>query len=293
MIKSLIQLIRPAQWLKNVFVFLPMFFGGHLTNGENWLESIIAFFAFAFAASAIYCLNDIKDIEADRLHPEKRSRPLASGLISVRMAAITMIILMGASIGFCFIFPFPVSIKALIIILIYLILNTCYCFRLKQIAIIDVMIVAFGFVLRLLLGGVVCSIWLSPWIVCLTFLLALFLAFAKRRDDVVILNQTGVLTRKNIKNYNLEFLNQTLGILGAVTIVCYIMYTLSPEVMERLGSEYLYITSVFVIGCILRYLQLAIVSKSVGSPTKVLYRDRFIQIMIVSWLAVFIVILYL
>ena len=127
----------------------------------------------------------------------------------------------------------------------------------------------------------------------MTFLLALFLAFAKRRDDVVMYEQSGVVTRGNILSYNLPFMNQTLGVIGTITIMCYIMYTLSPEVMKRLDSQYLYLTSVFVIAAILRYLQISIVKVNSGSPTKILIRDRFIQGCVAGWIITFAIILYL
>lgn len=289
---QLIRLLRPQQWLKNGFVFLPMFFSGGLLYPLNWLYSLIGFAAFSMAASAVYCLNDIKDVEADRRHPKKSRRPIASGAVSVGAGVCVMLTAAALAVALCFLYAAPVSWRAAAIVVLYLLLNTLYCFRLKQIAIIDVMIVSVGFVLRLVLGGVVCEIWLSPWIVCLTFLLALFLAFAKRRDDVVLMEQKGIIVRKNIVGYNLDFLNQTLGILATVTIVCYLIYCLSPEVIARMGTEYLYISAVFVLGGILRYLQITIVKAGSGSPTKVLVRDRFVQTMIALWIITFVVIIY-
>lgn len=287
----IIKLLRPHQWAKNAFVFLPMFFGAQLLNLNCWLSSVLMALAFSLMASAIYCINDIKDFESDRRHPKKRFRPLASGQVSVRSAIVLMVILILMSLVtgcLC-----PHRWEALLVLLIYLVLNLGYSFRLKQFAIVDVFIVSFGFVLRLVGGGVVCGIWLSPWIVLMTFLLALFLSFAKRRDDVVIREQGGLVARKNTLRYNLQYLNITLGLLGAITIVCYIIYTVSPEVEARIGSGYVYISSIFVLAGILRYLQLAIVDVNSGSPTKVLLRDRFIQCCIMLWLTLFIILIYL
>lgn len=173
-----------------------------------------------------------------------------------------------------------------------MLLNIAYCLKLKLFAIIDVFIVASGFVLRLVAGGVACDIWLSPWIVSLTFLLALFLAFAKRRDDVVQYELKGSITRKNVNRYNRAFLDQVLGLIGAIIIVCYVMYAVSPDVEARLDSQYVYVTSVFVLAGILRYLQLTIVDSRSGSPTAVLYRDRFIQSCVACWILMFMFILY-
>lgn len=293
MVRSLIALIRPHQWVKNGFVFLPLFFGGQLLNIMCWQEALLTFVAFSFMASAIYCLNDLRDIESDRLHPKKKKRPLASGQIKPKAAVCLMIglIILSLSLSYFLLNTAPVAVTLLL--LTYLILNIAYCYRLKRYAIIDVFIVSFGFVLRLVTGGVACAIWLSPWIVLMTFLLALFLAFAKRRDDVLLFENEKIITRRNIVHYNLSFMNQTLGLIGAITIVCYIMYTVSPEVVARFNNNYVYATSIFVLAAILRYLQVAIVDLRSGTPTKVLLHDRFIQACILLWITAFAVILYL
>lgn len=290
---SLIRLLRPQQWLKNGFVFLPMFFGGRLLDIHCWFEAIVAALAFSFAASAVYCLNDIKDIEADRLHPKKCKRPLASGNISVAQGVCLLVASVIVSFAVAIFGGGLTGGPLALLLALYIAINVAYCYKLKQYAIIDVFIVAIGFVMRVVAGGVACDIWLSPWIVSMTFLLALFLAFAKRRDDVV-LYQSGVpVTRSNTLRYNLDFLNQTLGILASITMVCYIIYTVQPDVVARMGSQYVYISAVFVLAGILRYLQLAIVDARSGSPTKVLVRDRFIQLCIFCWLSTFLIVIYL
>ena len=293
MVGSLISLIRPQQWVKNGFVLMPLFFGGQLLNAWCWRQAIIAFLAFSLMASTIYCLNDLRDVEADRAHPRKRNRPLASGKVKPIHAIVLMGVLAISSLAISLFTLGPASVKVTLSLIIYLTLNIAYCFKLKQFAIIDVFIVSFGFVLRLMVGGFACSIWLSPWIVLMTFLLALFLAFAKRRDDVVLYENENIVTRKNVVRYNLPFLNQTLGLIGAITIVCYIMYSVSPEVINRFNTGYVYITSIFVLAAILRYLQVAIVDLRSGSPTKVLLHDRFIQMCLFLWVCTFAAILYL
>ncbi len=276
-----------------MFVVLPLFFSGSLLNPWCWQQAAIAFMAFSAMASSIYCLNDIRDIAADRQHPKKRHRPLAAGEISVRSAYFLMVFLVIASLGICFLSDKTHAFPLMQIMCIYFVMNIAYCLKLKQYAIVDVFIVSLGFVLRVVAGGVACDTWLSPWLICMTFLIALFLAFAKRRDDVVLREKTGKAIRRNTERYNLDFVNQTLGILGAVTMVCYIIYTVSPEVEIRMGSQYVYVTSLFVLAGILRYLQVAIVDYKSGSPTKILLRDRFIQSCIVMWILVFAIIIYL
>ncbi len=276
-----------------MFVLLPLFFNGSMSDLWRWKQAAVAFFAFSAMAGAIYCLNDIRDVEADRRHPEKRLRPLASGEISVRSAYVLMAVLVVVSVGICFLSDSMRALRLTGVVCFYLALNVAYCLKLKQYAIVDVFIVSSGFVLRVIAGGVACDVWLSPWLLSMTFLVALFLAFAKRRDDVVLHNKTGQVTRRNTERYNLDFLNQTLGIVGSVTMVCYIIYTVSPEVEKNMGSSYVYVTSLFVLAGILRYLQVAIVDVRSGSPTKILLRDRFIQGCIVLWLLAFFIIIYL
>lgn len=286
---AMIQLLRPQQWIKNFFVFLPMFFSGKLIYGEVWIHSAYAFLAFSLAASSIYCINDLKDAEADRLHPKKRFRPIAARIVPPMEAVTLTIILIGLSLTLSY---YLIGWKMVALISSYIILNLAYCFKLKQIPVIDVFIISTGFVLRVIAGGVANEIDLSPWIILMTFLLTLFLAFAKRRDDVIIYEKSNIIVRKNITSYNIPFLNITLGILGCMTMVCYIMYSISPEVEARFNCQYVYITSFFVLAGILRYLQLSLVDQKSGSPTKILLKDRFIQAVTVCWIIAFIIILY-
>lgn len=291
--KDLILLLRPHQWVKNGFVFLPLFFSGQILNVDYFLAAVVAFFAFSFVASSIYCFNDIWDVEADRKHAKKRFRPIASGRVSKRAGyalMIAMVVLSMVLVG-CY-FRGDILYKTLGILLFYYVMNIAYCVKLKNFVLVDVFIIAVGFVLRVLLGGIVTGIWVSHWIVLMTFLLALFLAFAKRRDDVVVYEETGVLLRKNVNRYNLEFMNQVITILATIIMVCYIMYTVSEEVVTRMGSPYLYVTSVFVLAGLIRYLQLTIVDVKSGSPTRVLMHDRFIQLCIVAWILSFLIIIY-
>lgn len=291
---NILKLIRPHQWLKNAFVLMPMFFGGSLLDPEDIRASLLTFLAYSFVASSVYCFNDINDVEADRRHPVKCKRPLASGAVSMGTAWMLMALmfvlaaLMTALLG-----DRGHILKVGGVLLFYYILNICYCAKLKQYAIVDVCIVAFGFVLRVLAGGFATDITLSKWLVLMTFLLTLFLSFAKRRDDVLRMNETGEPPRKNTIRYNLTFINQAITITASVTLMCYIMYTVSPEVVARLGSDLLYLTSVFVLLGLLRYMQITVVDKKSGDPTKIMLRDRFTQLVVMLWALTFLILIYI
>lgn len=289
--KKTLLLIRPQQWIKNGFVLIPMFFGGRLLNVDDAIASVVTFFAFSFVASAIYCFNDIIDVEADRRHPVKCHRPIASGAVSVPTAYTLMVILTLLSALLLFFLPQRAGETAGIVAF-YFLLNMAYCLWLKRHAIIDVCTVAFGFVLRILAGGMACDVAVSNWLVLMTFLLALFLSFAKRRDDVLRMNETGEPPRRNTIRYNLTFVNQAITVTGTVTLVCYIMYTVSPEVVSRFHAPYLYLTSIFVLVGLLRYMQLTVVDEVSGDPTKILLRDRFTQAIVVAWIMSFLLIIY-
>ena len=290
--KNIVILLRPQQWLKNGFIFIPLFFDHKLTDWYCLCSAILAFFAYSFAASAIYCLNDLIDVEADRKHPKKCKRPIAAGVISKAQALLLVALCLGVAFAIASMLEGNAQWKVIGILGVYIVMNIAYCLKLKQMAIVDVFIIAVGFVLRIFVGGFATGVVLSQWIVLMTFLLALFLALAKRRDDVVIYADTGVLARKNVNRYNLPFMNQVIGVVSSITMVCYIMYTVDPEVIARMGSRYVYLTSVFVLAGIIRYLQLTIVDVKSGSPTKVLMKDRFVQCSIIGWIITFVFIIY-
>ena len=283
MSSNIIKLIRPWQWLKNVFVFIPMFFGGSLLDPSDIRASVLTFMAYSLIASSVYCFNDINDVEADRRHPVKCRRPLASGALPLASAWVVMALMLVLAAA---------VVTMLGDLLFYYVMNLCYCARLKQYAIVDVCVVAFGFVLRVLAGGYATDIVPSKWLVLMTFLLTLFLSFAKRRDDVLRMNETGEPPRKNTIRYNLTFINQAITVSASVTLVCYIMYTVSPEVVDRFGSDMLYLTSVFVLLGLLRYMQITVVDKKSGDPTKMMLHDRFTQLVVLAWALTFLVLIY-
>lgn len=288
-----IKLLRPLQWIKNVFVFAPIFFSNHLLEMDYLVPTLMVFVSFCLISSSIYCFNDLHDIEADRQHPKKCKRPIASGKVSKAGGYIMMGLCAKLAFDILFFVDSPDQQYLFYIIGGYWIMNIAYCLKLKQYAIIDVSIIAIGFVMRVLVGGFACGIWVSQWLVLMTFLLTLFLALSKRNDDYLIFEATGNKPRVSITGYNKEFINEAIAIVAAITMVCYIMYTMSQEVIERIGSKYLYLTSVWVFVGILRYMQKTIVYRNSGSPTKSLVEDHFIQLCILGWILSFFAIIYL
>jgi decaprenyl-phosphate phosphoribosyltransferase len=284
-----IKLLRPKDWAKNLFLFIPLFFSGEIFISDKILMVLVGVFAFSCIASSIYIINDYRDIEDDKKHPEKSKRPLASGAVSVNKAILICILLV--LIGFCV--AWFVSVKFFFILGFYFVLNLAYSFGLKSIPILDIIIVAIGFVLRIKAGGAIAVVGITEWLNIMVFLLALFMAIGKRRDDVLLKLSSATEMRKSIKGYNLEFLNVLLALVCAVIIVAYFMYTMSPEVLQRLGTYRLYYTCLFVLAGIMRYLQIIYINAASGSPTKILYKDRFIQITILLWIASFYVIIYI
>ena len=290
--KNFILLIRPKHWVKNLFVFMPLFFGGKITDIILLQNTIISFFAFCFAASAIYCYNDIIDIENDRKHTEKCKRPIASGAVSVPVAYIIMAIMIFlSSVTITLLNDYWNSLS--IIIAMYLIMEIAYCHILKKYAIIDIITLSVGFIMRILAGSAVTCIVPSKWLILMTFLLTLFLGLAKRRDDVMIMLKTGVAPRHNTHRYNITFINQGITLTASVTLVCYIMYTLSPEVSERIHFEHLYLTTIFVICGLLRYMQMTEINECSGDPTKLIHEDHILQTIILFWIISFFIIIYL
>ena len=287
--KAIFTIIRPRQYIKNIFIFMPLFFHGSITNIEKLVAASIAFVAFSLSASAIYILNDYKDIKEDRRHPKKKFRPLAAGLISTEKSISLMMILL--IVGFSLMGT--ISLQALAVLSLYIILNIGYSFKLKRIALLDVTIIAIGFVLRLFVGSFVTVTPISMWIIMMTFLIALFLALAKRRDDILLLHKSGNKLRKSIDGYNMKLVDGTMMIMASTVIVFYILYTTSQEIIEKFQSGNLYLTAIFVIFGIMRYLQITLVEKHSGSPTEIVLKDKIMIINIFLWILSLVWIIYL
>jgi decaprenyl-phosphate phosphoribosyltransferase len=285
---NIIKLIRLHQYIKNGFIFLPLFFASRITDTALLINAVIAFIAFSLTASAIYVLNDYRDIEDDKLHPTKKNRPLASGVITKPQGLVIMMLLLVSGVALAA----SVSFTAMAILLGYVVMNIAYSFYLKHIAILDVTIIAVGFVLRIFVGSAATDTPLSMWIIIMTFLLALFMALAKRRDDVLIYQETSEKIRKVVDGYSLQFLDIAMAIMASVVIVAYTIYTTSFEVIASVQNEYLYVTTIFVIVGILRYLQIAFIQQDSGSPTRIMLKDRFMQFTLMGWVTTFVWMLY-
>ena len=286
--KNYLSLLRPRQWVKNLFVLLPAFFVGRITDFSLLGRTLIAAVSLCALASAIYIVNDVRDREVDRWHPTKRNRPLAAGRVSVTGALVLAFFLCVGSLAAAW--ALGVSVAELFGF--YLVLNLAYSFGLKQAPILDVFIVSAGYVIRIFVGGAVGGVRISMWIIIMTFLLALFITLGKRRDDVLILNEPGMKERKALDGYDLPFIDSAMMIMAAVNVVSYIMYTVSPEVIAKFHTNKLYLTTLFVLLGTLRYLQLTYVEKRSCCPTDILYEDRFIQLTLVGWILAFMVIIY-
>ena len=291
--KAYIRLLRPLQWLKNVFVLAPIFFSNNLLKWEFLMQTLIVFAVFCLVSSSIYCFNDLQDVEADRQHPKKRHRPIASGAVSLRGGYTMMAVCTIGAFLLLTTVKSPNSPYLFMTIAAYWLMNIAYCLRLKQYAILDVSIIAIGFVMRVLAGGLTTDIFVSQWLVLMTFLVTIFLALTKRNDDYRLFEQTGQKPRISITGYNKTFINEATAIVAAITMVCYIMYTMSPEVIERMGTRYVYLTSGWVLAGLLRYLQNMIVFGLSGSPTKSLTKDHFVQLCVAGWIVSFFIIIYL
>jgi decaprenyl-phosphate phosphoribosyltransferase len=289
--KYYLKLLRPKDWAKNIFLIVPSFFAGQFFIPSRIPQILEGLVAFCFYASAIYIINDYRDIEEDRKHPVKSKRPLASGKVKkpIAIAICISLLILGSFLGWLadphFLFLFILGL--------YFFINLFYSFGLKNIAIIDILILSSGFVLRVKGGAVISKVDTSEWLIIMTFLLSLFMAIAKRRDDLLLKGSTGTDMRKSMSGYNLDFLNTMLGLFSAIIIVAYINYTVSPITVMRLGTYRLYYSSLFVIAGLMRYLQITFVLKKSGSPTEILYKDFFIQITLVLWVISIYVILYL
>jgi len=281
-LKDFIQLIRPKQWIKNSFIVFPAFFASVDWDVAFILKLILGVFSFSLAASAVYVMNDWFDAPLDKLHPEKQHRPIASGRISNAQAAGYSISLLFSSLVLsAIVYP-----RLSMFILGYFGMNLAYSAGLKNFPILDVLIIAVGFIIRILFGGVVAQVPISIWMIVVTFSLALFLAFAKRKHDLALFQEKGKATRKSILLYSMPIINVGLIISSLSALVFYVFYTLSDSVAERMDDSVAY-TSVFVFFGLLRYYYLTFYKHVSGKPTQVLYADRPIQVIIILWIVSF------
>ena len=277
-LRALLKAMRPRQWIKNVVVFAALVFDGKFTQPDLLLRTVAAFVLFCLVSSAVYLLNDLVDIEKDRAHPTKRNRPLAAGTLKPWVAVVTMFLLLGVSLPIAFGLDWRLGV----ILLGYFILNVGYSFYLKNVVIIDAMTVAAGFVLRVAAGAVVVGVErFSPWLyVCIT-MIALLIAFGKRRAELMALEGEAGTHRAILDDYTLPFLDQLIGIVTAATIVSYSFYTFSAENLP--DNHLMMLTVPFVVYFLLRYLYLIQVRKKGGSPDELLFKDKPLFITAILW----------
>jgi 4-hydroxybenzoate polyprenyltransferase len=279
---ALVRSLRPHQWVKNLLVFGGLIFSQSLTNLAALEQSLLAFAIFCVASSAIYLLNDLRDLRQDRLHPIKRTRPIASGLVSPVLAGVLLTVLaIGAVCG-----AFLLGQRFVTVLGIYLILNLGYSLGLKHIAILDVMIIASGFVLRAVAGAAAIGVPPSPWLILCTLMLALLVGFGKRRHELVLLQEGASRHRASLDGYSLPFLDMMMTIAGGASVVTYALYTMADETVGRFGSRRLIATVPWVIYGIFRYLFLAQHSEKGGDPTKLFVTDGPTLINVAMWVLV-------
>jgi 4-hydroxybenzoate polyprenyltransferase len=281
--------MRPYQWTKNLLLFAALVFAGELGHAEKALVSLAAFVAFCLAASATYIFNDLLDIESDREHPKKRHRPLASGALSPFAAWLLLIALFAASIAIAW----SIRVEFLLALVAYVVLTLAYTLKLKHVMIVDVMAIALGFVIRAVAGALALNVPFSNWLVVCTLFLATFLGLSKRRQEIVLLEEGAQSHRQVLQHYTVHYLDQLILIMAGGTLITYTIYTCSPEVIQRLGTDKLYVTLPFVVYGLFRYLHLIHHETGGGDPSSTLIKDRPLGVTVVLWAIACAVLIYL
>ncbi len=274
-------LLRVPQWIKNGFVFAPLMFSGQLLAVDSFWKVALVCLALCAASSSVYVFNDLIDCEKDRVHPTKRKRPLASGAISPRAAGVGVFGLLALSFGLVAAMKAPLSVW--LMLTSFLAMNAAYTLYLKKKVIADILTIAVGYVLRVLIGGAVIGVEVTHWLLLCTFLLATFLGFSKRRYELTLLGSEARNHRPVLSLYSTEFLDQASLLTLGMTLTCYILYTIAPETIQRFGTDALVYSSLIVIFGLFRYLFLIHVKK-LGSPVEVLYCDRQIVLAVALWI---------
>ncbi|MFQ5767020.1 MAG: decaprenyl-phosphate phosphoribosyltransferase [Acidobacteriota bacterium] len=285
----LVRALRPEQWVKNLFVFAALLFGQEIVHLGAVERSVLAFFIFCGLSGTVYLLTDLRDLEQDRLHPVKRHRPLAAGEIARRTARITAFGLGSLVLAASVLLPPAFRWCALG----YLLLNILYSFGLKNVVIVDVLFLAGGFVLRVVAGAEAIPVKFSQWLILCTLLLALFLGFGKRRQELTLFQEQAEEHRASLREYSLQFLDQMITVVLSATVVAYCLYTMSPQVVSKLNTDLLPLTIPFVLYGIFRYLFLIHHRHQGGSPTRTLFTDIPLLADVGLWAVSVIIILYL
>ena len=285
---ALLEALRPEQWVKNAVVFAALVFGGRLLDPAAGLRAAAGFLVFCGLSGAVYLVNDLRDLERDRHHPVKRTRPLAAGRLPIGIARIAAPVLAVSALAGAA----ALGTGFLVCAAAYLLLNLAYSFGLKSVVILDVLAVAAGFVLRAVAGALAIPVVFSEWLVLCTMLLALFLSFGKRRHEIVLLEASAGAHRASLQHYSLAFLDQMIVVVLSATVVSYSLYTISAQVAEKLHTRLLPLTIPFVLYGIFRYLYVIHHLREGGSPTRTLFADRPILVDIALWGLSVVIILY-
>ncbi len=280
--------MRPRQWTKNFLVFAALIFSKNLIHLPSVLRSLAAFLAFCLLSGAVYIINDLVDKEQDQRHPTKKNRPIASGRVPTGVAVGVALFSVLAAFGVGFLLDW----RFFVIGLVYFLVQLAYSLRLKQVVVLDVLIVAMGFALRAVSGTYVVHVRISPWLFICTILLALFVALAKRRHELMFLEGGGISHRSVLGKYTETLLDQMIAVATASTVVAYCLYTVAPETIEKFGTNKLYLTFPFVLYAIYRYLYLVYRKDMGGAPEKVFLSDLPLLVDIFLWLVVVVAILY-
>jgi len=280
MVISLIKSLRPNQWSKNLLLFAGLLFSKSLFEAPLLLKATIGFFLFCILSGAEYVLNDVVDLNQDKAHPIKSKRPLASGKLSTSFAVSTVVILMASGISLSFFLNDAFGWVATA----YALLMLGYTFFLKRIAILDVLVIAVGFVLRAIAGTVVIGVSISSWLLVCTIFLALFLGLCKRRHELVLLGENANTHRKILGEYTPYLLDQMIAVATASTVMSYTLYTTAADTVEKFGTRNLVFTLPFVLYGIFRYLYLVHQKNMGGSPENILIKDRGMTINIFLYL---------
>jgi len=281
--KGFIHLLRPKQWIKNLFLFAALLFSRNMDKPQYVMTVLYAFLCFCMISSTVYIFNDIRDVEKDRQHPRKRMRPIAAGIIDRREAQILMIIMLPVSVILSFMLDYSFGV----IVMTYLLNNVVYTLHVKNIVILDVMSIALGFILRVSGGAVVIGVTISPWLLLCTFLLSLFLGFSKRRNELLILQADAHSHRSILEHYSLDFIDNMLSIVTASTLISYSLYTFYAS-----EGKHSMVTILFVLYGIFRYQYIVYNKKMGGSPEEIILTDIPLIVDIMLWILVSIIILY-
>jgi 4-hydroxybenzoate polyprenyltransferase len=270
-------------------VFAPLIFAKELFEPAPLMLAVRAFVAFCLTASAVYIINDFADLEADRAHPEKRHRPLAAGTMSTRQAIVMLVLLIAGSIAL----TVGMDLRFVVLLSFYFVINVAYSLKLRDIFLLDVFIIAAGFMLRVLSGAYAIDVKISSWLVLCSLFISLFLGFAKRRGELISLKQAGVETkRRSLKLYRVDFVDQLLTIAAAGTVISYALYTVAPGTVATFGTDRLIYTTVFVMYGVFRYLFLTHTTSGIENPTNAVISDVPIIVNALIWIAVSVFLIY-